>query len=320
MVIESYGTTLYMRKEYLDPLLPVYRELEQVLDSDGWKIYSGLVRSPAFGGRSWLADATILAGEQMWNQNIFDDRLSRDEPARLLSLMAYAGYHRIYAAPGTSRTSDSWIRAYPFEEYIIRYGFGYEGPFIGFGTMSDQYVLDRIQRNYLFDDRKEFVFYLLVSSHVPFETVPIYKPDWDFTQHGKEYESGYLQFFDNDWLSGRELAEGYIAGITYTLETVVRYLTERLSQAEFMLIIGDHQPRKPVSVPNADYPVPFHLVMPKSVNVHIPASWDVTNLLMPPPIPEDTDEVPLMAEITALFERLMRADFDDFADSYGFVR
>jgi len=304
MVVESYGSTLYGRKEYKDALLPLYEELEEVLRSDGWALLSGLVRSPAFGGRSWLADATLLTGEQIEDQNAFENRLLREDPARLLSFVESAGYHRIYAAPGTSKTTDAWLQTYPFEEYLLRYDFNYEGPFLSFGAMSDQYILNRVWRNYLREDRKDFVFYLLVSSHVPFETIPEYKPDWDFSLNGREYESGYLQYFDNDWLSGNELAEGFLAGISYTLTTAVYYLTERLSQNELMLIIGDHQPRRPVSIPGSGYAVPFHLILPDSRIPEMPSSWEISNSFLPPDTPDDENELPEMAVIPHLIERI----------------
>ncbi|MBN1687015.1 MAG: hypothetical protein JW852_10190, partial [Spirochaetales bacterium] len=265
------------------------------------------VRSPAFGGRSWLADATLLTGEQIDDQNDFENRMLREDPARLPVLMGNAGYHRIYAAPGTSKTQEGWLRTYPFDNYLLRYDFDYEGPFISFGAMPDQYIFDRVQRDHLLEDRKEFVLYLLVSSHVPFETIPEYKPDWDFSLNGREYESGYLEHFDNDWLSGNELAEGYIAGISYTLTAAVHYLTERLSQVELMLIIGDHQPRKPVSVPGSGYPVPFHLIVPDSFQPAIPPSWSLSNTLMPPDSPQDENELPAMSAIPILIESIVTA-------------
>ncbi len=307
VVVESYGSTLYEREEYLEAMIGLYAELERTLTSDGWVFYSGLVRSPAFGGRSWLADATLLTGEQIKNQNDFENRMLREDPARLPELMTNAGYHRIYAAPGTSKTADAWLDTYPFDDYLLRNDFDYEGPFISFGSMSDQYILDRVRRDHLLEYRKEFVFYLLVSSHVPFETIPEYKPDWDFSLNGREYESGYLRHFDNDWLSGNELAEGYIAGISYTLTAVVHYLTERLSQTEFMLVIGDHQPRKPVSVAGSGYLVPFHLIVPYALRPAVPYSWILTNTLMPPQSPENENNLPPMSEIAILIESIVTA-------------
>jgi hypothetical protein len=41
--------------------------------------------------------------------------------------------------------------------------------------------------------------------------------------------------------------------------------TRKLKGLNIGLILGDHQPRKPVSHPSADFQVPFHLVIPRSL-------------------------------------------------------
>ncbi len=277
-----------------------------MLKDDGWMVRSGYVLSPAFGGRSWLADATLLTGEQIVNQKVFDERLKKGEAASLLKEMKNAGYRSYYIAPGSTRASEEWKRAYPFDSYFLQADFAYEGPFVGFGKMTDQYIYDFFAENIMRDDEKEFAFYLLVSSHTPFERIPVYKPDWDFSLKGREYEKGYIKYFENNWLHGNELAEGYLEGISYSLETTIHYLTEILPDKQFMLIIGDHQPRKPVSIPDPGYPVLFHIILPSDYSGTFPEEWNLSYGLIPPELPYNYNDLPEMASIPGLVEQLIK--------------
>lgn len=263
LVIESYGSTLLETEEYRDFITPLYESLENELT--GYTVYSGLFRSPAFGGRSWLADGTLLTGIYISDQKRYDDFASSGDEALLLKDLARYDYFRIYAAPGTRDAPDEWRSAYPFDRYLLRYDFGYEGPFLTLGAMSDQFILNEVADHYLQPGRRDFVYALLVSSHVPFEVIPVYREEWAFPRRGKEYEDGDLRYFDNDWLSGKELAEGYLAGIAYSLRTAVGYATEKITERGIVLILGDHQPRKPVSHSVAGYAVPLHLLIPDSI-------------------------------------------------------
>ena len=180
VVLESYGATLVERPEYLSAMRSVYADLDREMTRAGYAVFSGTVRSPAFGGRSWLADATLLTGKTIGDQLAYDRYTEEGQPARLLEMVGSAGYRRIYAAPGTRNAPDDWKLAYPFEEYLLRYDFGYEGPFVSFGAMPDQYLLNRVAEHSLRPDGKDFALYLLVSSHVPFELIPEYQESWSF--------------------------------------------------------------------------------------------------------------------------------------------
>ncbi len=61
-VIESYGHTLFTRADHNELIMPVYGELEREFRDAGYSVVSHFMESPAFGGRSWLADGTILSG------------------------------------------------------------------------------------------------------------------------------------------------------------------------------------------------------------------------------------------------------------------
>ncbi|OQX28735.1 MAG: hypothetical protein B0D92_07350 [Spirochaeta sp. LUC14_002_19_P3] len=306
VVVESYGAALFQKQEYIPLMSGVYADLQRLLDEHELAVKSGFVRSPAFGGRSWLADATILTGVQIENQKIYDARVADGERAWWLELMQRSGYTCYYVAPGTSQADAQWRYAYPFDVYLLQNDFQYEGPPISFGLTTDQYLLHEFAANYLQNDMKQFAFYLLVSAHTPFDRIPVYKEDWQFPLKGREYADGYVRYFENNWLHGNELAEGYIEGMSYSLTSTIHYLTDKVSGKKFMLIIGDHQPRIPVSGPNPGYPVIFHIIYSQEFHLAFPDSWTLSNALVPPTLPANYQDIPEMAAIPSLIEKIIR--------------
>ncbi len=312
IVVESYGVTLLEQGGYRPGMLELYARLEDELAASKYIVLSGTVDSPAFGGRSWLADATLLTGRTIADQGEYDRIATEGVGAPLLERMGRSGYRRIYAAPGTRNAPDAWRQAYPFEDYLLRYDFEYAGPFINFGAMPDQYLLNYVADHKLSPGAKDFAFYLLVSSHVPFEKIPSYREDWAFPLKGAEFTTEELLVFDNNWLSGKELAQGYLAGIAYSLRSSVGLFSTKLAgtsgEHNIGLIIGDHQPRKPVSHPTADYRVPYHVIIPEALYedtvLERLGSWKLTKGFMPR---LDTD-ASAMASLLDLLEIIFKGE------------
>ena len=258
-IVESYGHTLFSNPEHKGAMVPVYTSLQQEIESQGYSIRSGFLRSPAFGGRSWLADATMLTGIQVETQELYD-QLPLSGRRNLSHIFEEAGYYRLMAAPGTRQAGDEWRNFYRFSRYLFRYDFEYQGPFVSFGAMPDQYLLYYSGEQLKPIDSPVFAFYILVSTHVPFEVIPEYIPDWERLAGGEIYAEGHLREFQNNWLSGSEYPEGFIAGVDYSLRSIVGYIDRYLQGGSLAIIIGDHQPRIPVSERESTYSVPVHFL------------------------------------------------------------
>ncbi len=259
LVVESYGHTLFTNETHRGNIAPIYEEIASTLDAAGWSSASGFLHSPAYGGRSWLADATLITGTRMTNQRIFDQHIYTENP-NLSGQMGAAGYHTVYAAPGTRRTPDDWKDYYGYDEYLIEGGMGWEGPFISFGNMSDQYFLDFLGRRYTGKSDPLFVTALMVSSHVPFVRIPEYFPDWDRLGDGTIYNTEGIRRFNNNWLTGSEYPEGYVYSIEYALKVILGYLDNYVDEDALVIIVGDHQPRTPISENTATSGVPIHFL------------------------------------------------------------
>jgi hypothetical protein len=270
-IVESYGHTLFTREKYREAMKTVYQEFADFLGSRGWQGASSFLSSPAFGGRSWLADATLLAGIRLKNQEQYDAYLasgSRNLSHRLGEL----GYHRILAASGTQYSTPEWESIHEFDSYLLEKDFGYRGPFITFGRMPDQYLLYRVSRLFTRDSPGQvagqaaglqapvFGWYMLSNSHVPFEAQPEYVDDWDSLGDGSIFHDAHVRYFNNNWLWGGEFPEGYLFSIEYELKIIRGFMDRYLDPDDLVIILGDHQPRIPISEPESSYSVPVHVL------------------------------------------------------------
>lgn len=261
-VVESYGHTLFSNEEHRVLIEPVYDRLEGRLSEAGFSVVSHFLTSPAFGGRSWLADATLLSGLWIADQQMYNT-MHTSGAVTLVNLMRQAGYYTLLAAPGMTYIDEEFFDFFPYETRLIQHDFDYQGRSFSFGGgMTDQYLINnvRLRLETSDDPRPVFTTYLLVSSHVPFNVLPPFIPDWESIGDGSVYWDHPRRVFENNWLSGGEYPEGYTASIEYVLETIVDYLAIFIDDDTVAVIVGDHQPRIPIAEPESTYSVPIHLV------------------------------------------------------------
>ena len=301
IIIESYGHTLFTNPAHRERIAPVYRSVAGRLETADWKSRSGFLHSPAYGGRSWLADTTLVTGRRMANQRLYDEHIHTGEP-HLIGQMAAAGYHTVFAAPGTRRTPQDWADYYGYDSYIIEGDFDYKGPFISFGRLSDQFLLDAAGRRHAKLGRPLFLTAQLVSSHVPFERIPEYIEDWNRLGDGSLYHTEGIREFSNNWLTGSEYPEGYIFSIQYVFESILGYIERYVDEKSLIILVGDHQPRFPISERTATYGVPLHFLSQNADALSpLPAELFSTGF-----IPGDTLPLQPMENFPALLNRILQ--------------
>ncbi|MEZ5583437.1 MAG: hypothetical protein R3F37_12455 [Candidatus Competibacteraceae bacterium] len=66
--IESYGATVFDNPSFAERLAPSYQQLAKVVEETGRRAVSAFVTSPTFGGSSWLAHSSLLAGIELKNE------------------------------------------------------------------------------------------------------------------------------------------------------------------------------------------------------------------------------------------------------------
>ena len=262
ILVESYGHTLFTNPSHRELILPFYAEYQGVLDGAGLTVGSTFLDSPTTGGRSWFADATLWTGIRVDNQQLYDDLVGSGVKS-LPALLTGAGYSSALIAPGTKEADGDWRATYPFDRYIFRWDFGYEGPFFNLGAMPDQFILKRTAETAAdpaHAGKPFFATVILVSSHVPFDRVPLYIEDWEDLGDGEVYNGMEMRLFANNWLTGGEYPEGYTAGIMYSLRSTFEFLIRYLPENAVAVVVGDHQPRLPVRERGASSSVPIHVI------------------------------------------------------------
>jgi hypothetical protein len=247
-VVESYGHALFGPDPAYADFPAFLRQQANALARNGYAVRSTFLRSPVFGGGSWMADASLLCGVTVDNQKRFIS-LFESEVRCLPKWLDAAGYRTVLAAPSTEVHEERFARTYAFDASYFKNDFGYAGPRIGWSFIPDQWVLDFVDRREVQPHRNDrlFVTEVLTSSHTPWSAVPPVV-DWAALGDGAIYDRLAPARFDNRLLGGRDYAGGYRASIEYSLSVIAAWL-ERLpaDDRSLVIVLGDHQPQQPVA-------------------------------------------------------------------------
>ncbi len=272
-IVESYGITIFEREEIRTELFSVIERFERRIVDDGFYSVSNFIEAPIFGGQSWLAEATFLTGNEIDRQSRYERLLGEDPDTITRFLRDRAGYYSLAVKPGT--INGPWPEGrevFGFDEVMSAFegDFGYDGPWFSFVPIPDQFAIWKAHRRIeelraddgAAADRPLYLHYQLVSSHTPFNRIPQVIDTWEDLGDGSVYFDTETQYFDNDYLSGTEYVEGYIASIEYVLEVIAEYLIRHLDDDDesIVIIYGDHQPGSVVTGRDASNSVPLHIV------------------------------------------------------------
>jgi hypothetical protein len=189
----------------------------------------------------------------------------------------------MFAAGNTTFVDASFKRLFPFAHMLLKDDLGYVGPRYSWSFMPDQFVIDRVQRELLAKRTPQsppaFVLYMLTSSHHPWSRIPPYIASWDDLGDGSIFNQVKGQeFLGNRFLSGTSYAEGFDASVRYALHTVFEYVKSLPpgEPAPLVIILGDHQPRHPISEMKKDnWWVPLYVVSrdPRAVERFAPMGY-----------------------------------------------
>ncbi len=275
-VVESYGAAMIQQPQFADFRTWLAVETSQ-LGLAGYTVRSRYLTSPVFGGSSWMADATLLCGVKVNNQQRYE-ALKLAALSCLPEILNKAGYETVFAAGNTTFVDASFRRLFPFTRMLLKDDLKYVGPRFAWSFMPDQFVIDRVDREVMRPRTAAspplFTLYMLTSSHHPWSRIPPYVDNWDDLGDGKIFEKVTGQeFMGNQFLSGSDYAHGFDASVRYALHTVFEYVrslpaTPAGQDAPIIIILGDHQPRHPIAEMKSDnWWVPLHVISrdPKAV-------------------------------------------------------
>ena len=262
-VVESYGQVLMEAEKYADFRSFLGDQQSQLQDA-GYAMRSMVYDAPVFGGSSWLANASILCRLKVKTEKDYF-ALMEAGGSCVPKQFNEAGYHSVFAASNTTYIDDEYRRKFPFETFITKDDFGYKGPRMSWSYMPDQFLIDVVDRTVLSkeSDRPFFAYYKLTSSHHPWDTIPAFIEDWSEIGDGASYhERESLRFPDNAFIGGKHYNEGYEAAVRYSMRTIVDYLEKMPAERDVLaIVLGDHQPRRPVAIMDRDpWTVPYHVI------------------------------------------------------------
>ena len=259
--LESYGATTYDRPGHAVRLAPARAALAAAAAATGRTVVSAFVESPTFGGASWLAHASLLAGVEVRDGDSYN-RLMTERRPTLVRAFAERGYRTVALMPGLRQDWREGERFYGFDEIYGAARLDYRGPAFGWWRIPDQFALARLDRLEVAarPRRPLFVFFPTITSHAPFRPVPPYQPDWERLVGERPYDPAVeqaLRGYRADW---QNLELAYADSIGYAFEWLGGYLRERRGAELVLVVLGDHQPPVGVGGERPTWEVPVHVI------------------------------------------------------------
>jgi len=222
---------------------------------------SAFVRSPTFGGNSWLAHASLLSGIEVTDNRIYKLLLTQDR-VTLVHRFKQRGYRAVAVMPGLRQ---AWPEGafYGFDSIYGKPDLDYRGQEFGWWSIPDQFALARLDDLELSDQGgpPRFVFFPTISTHLPFRPTPPYQKDWGRMITSEEpydtaaYETAVAR--KPDWT---DLGPAYAESVAYALTYLAGYLRHRPQADLVLVVLGDHQPASSVSGEMASWEVPVHVI------------------------------------------------------------
>ena len=259
--VESYGRVA-VEDSWFAPM--VQRTLASAtadLGSIGFAARSGWLRSPTFGGISWLAHSTLQTGLWIDSQQRYDQVLS-GRRLTLTSAFGGAGWRTVSDVPSDDNVWGQGRRFYGFDKMYNSTDVGYAGPRFSYARIPDQYTLRAFaQRELDRPGRRPVMAEIdLVSSHTPWTPLPRLV-SWSRLGDGSVYDgmhASHTSFFQ--LLGGPDQQRDYARSIQYSLRSLVSFVRHAHDKNLVMIVLGDHQPNSNVSGVGVSHDVPVSLI------------------------------------------------------------
>jgi hypothetical protein len=258
--LESYGAVVYDRPEHDARLASARGGLAAAAAATGRGVVSAFVESPTFGGASWLAHASLLAGVEVRDGDAYN-LLMTQRRRTLVRTFADRGYRTVALMPGLRQDWREGERFYGFDEIYGAGRLDYRGPAFGWWRIPDQYALALVDRLEVAPRPRQplFAFFPTINSHAPFRPVPPYQPDWQRLLGAQPYDPAVARALEGYRAEWQNLEPAYAEAVAYSLEWLAGYLRERRGDDLVLVVLGDHQPPVGVAGDAPSWEVPVHV-------------------------------------------------------------
>lgn len=278
--VESYGRVALDDPALAPVVRPALAEAQARLAAAGYATRSTWLRSPTFGGASWLAHSSVQSGlwvdsQRRYNQLVTSGRLT------LTRAFGAAGWRTVFVVPAMDRPWPQGKPFYGFDALYTSTGLGYRGAHYGYATMPDQYTLQAFaERELPPGPRRPVMAEIdLLSSHFPWTVPPPLLPAGAvgdgaaFTGPDAARRAGAAP-------SPREV---YAEAVAYAMRALAAFAVERGDPNLVILALGDHQPNGSVTSPRASHDVPGMLIARDPQVLARAAGWGWQPGLVPGP-------------------------------------
>lgn len=262
--VESYGSVLYKRPDYLQQYTKLTSELDATLAENGLYVKSALSTAPTWGGGSWMSYTSAFMGlridEHPKYLTLFDKYQTQSYPdlGRYFQDQGYQ-YYRL-AALSTELKESSWQKYMNFHKADgwIRYGdLGYKGAGYGWGPAPpDQYSINKAHELITQKSDKPFLlFFITQNSHYPWIPHPTLVDDWHTLNQVQELGDSA----DPEAIDHETRRQNYFNAIEYQLRFMVDYMRKVNDEDAIFVLVGDHQPPR-VSRRDDGWETPMHII------------------------------------------------------------
>jgi len=241
--IESYGKVLYDHAALSTSFSSLLDKYENRLKGADVFSVSRFSDSPVSGGGSWLAYTSMLYGEDIATQGLYQKLVNDNEfhqVPNFLKWLQNQGYQSVFLSPlATSKRVpdydvygkfygvDKWVKPHVFEHFT---GTGY-----GWGSIPpDQYLLHYTIENYFQSSKPNVLFFLTKNSHSPFKSPTVAVDDWKKLEEKNTPDQ-------TSYFSDKPTPDDYLNAINYELDYLTKFAVN-LNEKDVLIIVGDHQP------------------------------------------------------------------------------
>ncbi|HEX6347331.1 sulfatase [Umezawaea sp.] len=281
--VESYGRDALEHPEIAPRVTAALDAGGAELRAAGFASRSAFLTSPTAGGGSWLAQATLLSGLWIDNQQRYRTLVASDRLS-LPGAFGRADWRSVGVVPGITQ---AWPEGeyFDYEKIYASADLGYRGPRFGYATMPDQYTLSAFQQRERSTPGHAPVMAAipLLSSHAPWSPIP--EPlDWEAVGDGSAYGSMVSGDEPPEAIFGREpsgVRADYAKSVEYAVNTLVSYVRDHGDDDLVLVFLGDHQPAQVVTGADAGRDVPITIVAKDPAVLDRVAAWGWDDGLKP---------------------------------------
>ena len=168
-VVESYGTAVRGLVGG-DDWVALLKEMDKRATAAGWHTAAGVSDAPVHGGRSWIADASVLTGLHVATQSDYERATAMaDRIPTLPNFFRDRGYTTVLVRPSDRERPGVMLQnRFGFDKTVFFDDLNYTGPAVGWGHIPDQYSIHVAHRDVIDPvDGPTFAFLHLCTSHLP---------------------------------------------------------------------------------------------------------------------------------------------------------